>query len=72
MGVRSGGVLHTCVYDIIGNSQGFPQWGLPFAIEIIIFNMCTCVEHHHHPTSNHPHPESWGEAQITKIQQVLN
>ena len=23
--------VHTCMYDIIGNSQGFPQWGQPFA-----------------------------------------
>ena len=39
--------MHACrhVYDIIGNSQGFPQWGLPFAIEVIMFNvyMCMCM-----------------------------
>ena len=39
--------MHTCthVYDIIGNSQGFPQCGLPFAIEIIMLNvyMCMCA-----------------------------
>ena len=34
---------HTHAYDIIGNSQGFPQWGLPFAIEIIMFNMYMCM-----------------------------
>ena len=36
---------HACtpVYDIIGNSQGFPQWGLPFAIEIIMFNVYMCM-----------------------------
>ena len=22
---------HACTYDIIGNSQVFPQWGWPFA-----------------------------------------
>ena len=30
---------HACTYDIIGNSQEFSQWGQPFAIEIIMFNM---------------------------------
>ena len=59
---------HICTYDIIGNSQGFPQWGLPFAIEIIIVNMymcmrvhacacacmCTCVGGT--PNHSHPHP----------------
>ena len=33
----------TCAYDIIGNSQGFPQWGLQFAIEIIMFNVYMCM-----------------------------
>ena len=32
-----------CTHDIIGNSQGFCQWGLPFAIEIIMFNMYMCM-----------------------------
>ena len=53
---------HTCahMYDIIGNSQGFPQWGLPFAIEIIMFNMymCVCVHAcmhvHVHMCGRHP------------------
>ena len=56
----------TCACDIIGNSQGFPQWGLPFAIEIIMFNMYMCMRvcamrvHVHvcggHPqTTPHPH-----------------
>ena len=44
--------MHACVcmYDIIGNSQGFPQWGQPFAIEIIMFNvyMCVCACMHLH------------------------
>ena len=34
---------HVCMYDIIGNSQGFPQRGQPFAIEIIMFNVYICV-----------------------------
>ena len=62
---------HTCIhthvhtYDIIRNSQGFPRWGLPFAIEIIMFNvymcmyvhacMCMCV-HVCGGTPNHPPP----------------
>ena len=62
--------VHACVhaYGIIGNSQGFPQWGLPFAIKIIMFNMymcihactcmCTCVGGTSQPphTPNHPPP----------------
>ena len=35
--------IHAHAYDIIGNSQGFPQWGLPFAIEIIMFNVYMCT-----------------------------
>ena len=70
--------LHThacaCTYDIIGNSQGFPQWGLPFAIEIIMFNMYMCVCACAHvwgalPNPIHPPPtpkEPQG-AQIRKI-----
>ena len=37
---------HVCMYDIIGNSQGFLQWGLPCAIEM--FNMYICVCRHMH------------------------
>ena len=53
--------MHTHVYDIIGNSQGFPQWGLPFAIEIIMFNVYMCVHVHVcvcvHVCGGHPnHP----------------
>ena len=33
---------HACTYDIIGNSQGFPQWGSHLH-EIIMFTMCVCV-----------------------------
>ena len=59
---------HVHTYDIIGNSQGFPQWGLPFAIEIIMFNVYMCVCAHaymhmhvhvcggHPPTTPHTHP----------------
>ena len=73
---------HAHAYDIIRNSQGFPQWWQPFAIEIIMFTthacacvcmhacawMCTCVRAP--PTTPHPPtpaPEPQG-AQITKIQ----
>ena len=46
MEVRVDGCTHmyacSCTYDIIG----IPQWGLPFAIEIIMCNMyayvCAC------------------------------
>ena len=54
-----GGAPHTCAhahtrtrthararaYDIIGNSQGFPQWGQPFAWNYHVYHarMCVCV-----------------------------
>ena len=53
---------HVHTYDIIGNSQGYPQWGLPFAIEIIMFNICMCVHTyacmcmHVHMCGGHPQP----------------
>ena len=55
---------HACAhaYDIIWNSQGFPQWGLQFAIEIIMFNvyMCVhvhvCMHVHVHMCGGHPQP----------------
>ena len=31
---------HTCAYDIIGNSQGFPKWGRPFAWNYHVYHMC--------------------------------
>ena len=36
---------HACMYDIIGNSQGFPQWGRPFAWNYHVYHefMCVCV-----------------------------
>ena len=59
-----------CMHDIIGNSQGFPQWGLPFAIEIIMFNVYMCVHVHacacvwgappNHPHLIHPPPRAAG------------
>ena len=53
--------MHACThtYDIKGNYQGFPQWGLPFAIETIMFNMymcmqvCACVRVHVHMCGGH-------------------
>ena len=52
-----GGALHTCahagahthmhaharVYDIIGNSHGFSQWGWPFAWNYHVYHACMCV-----------------------------
>ena len=70
---------HACVhaYDIIGNSQGFPQWGLPFAIEIIMFNMYMCVRVHAcvwgapptipHPIHPPPTPQSHREPETPKF-----
>ena len=40
--------MHMHTHDIIGNSQGFPQWGLPFGIEIIMFNVYMCMHAHVH------------------------
>ena len=33
----------TCAYDIIGNSQGFPQWGQPFAWNYHVYHARVCV-----------------------------
>ena len=51
---------HTCacVYDIIVIPQQFPHWGMPFAIEMIIFNymhLHACM-HGAPPTCPQPHP----------------
>ena len=54
MGVRGGGrvhathmhthtYMHAHVYDIIGNSQVFPQWGRPFAWNYHVYHVCVCV-----------------------------
>ena len=52
--------MHTRAYDIIGNSQGFPQWGRPFAIEIIMFTMYMCMHVYVHACMHmyrgHPQP----------------
>ena len=60
--------VHACTYDIIGNSQGFPQWGWPFAWNYHVHHVCVCVcacvcmhvHVHicggHPPTTPHPHP----------------
>ena len=34
---------HACMYDIIGNSQGFPQWGRPFAWNYHVYHACMCM-----------------------------
>ena len=61
--------MHACAraYDIIGNSQGFPQWGRPFAWNYHVYHapMCVraraCMRVHvhvcvgHPPTTPHPH-----------------
>ena len=36
----------TCVYDIIGKSKGFPQWGQPFAWNYHVYHACMCVRAH--------------------------
>ena len=33
----------THAYDIIGNSQGFPQWGRPFAWNYHVYHVHVCV-----------------------------
>ena len=62
----------TCTYDIIGNSQGFPQWGQPFAWNYHVYHarvcvracacMCTCVwgTPQTAPTPIHPPPHPQG------------
>ena len=50
----------TCVYDIIGNSQGFPQWGQPFAWNYHVYHthvcmhVCACMHVHVHMCGGHP------------------
>ena len=34
---------HARTYDIIGNSQVFPQWGQPFAWNYHVYHTCVCV-----------------------------
>ena len=73
----------THAYDIIGNSQGFPQWGQPFAWNYHVYHTCmcmragVCVRVHvcvgHPPNSPQPHtpthpPPGPQGAQNTKIQ----
>ena len=60
--------MHTHAYDIIGNSQVFPQWGQPFAWNYHVYHTCVCMRacvcirvHVHvcrgHPrTTPYPHP----------------
>ena len=56
--------MHARVYDIIGNSQGFPQWGRPFAWNYHLYHVCVCVHacahvgytHQPPPTTIHPSP----------------
>ena len=81
-----GGAPHTCAhartctrthartraYDIIGNSQGFPQWGQPFAWNYHVYHarvcvrvracVCTCVwgTPQTAPTPIHPPPHPQG------------
>ena len=47
---------HACVYDIIGNSQGFPQWGRPFAWNYHVYLTCMCVPPTTPPPSTHTLP----------------
>ena len=57
---------HARTYDIIGNSQVFPQWGRPFAWNYHVYHTCVCVRARacvhvrvcrgHPPSTSHPHP----------------
>ena len=60
--------MHMCMYDIIGNSQGFPQWGRPLAWDYHVYHACMCMRVRacmhahacahvwgHPPTTLHPH-----------------
>ena len=53
-----------CMYDIIGNSHGFHQWGRPFAWNYHVYQAYMCMRVHVHPcacvcgatpTTPHPH-----------------
>ena len=52
--------MHTHTYDIIGNSQGFPQWGRPFEWNYHVYHACMCVcvcmHVHVHVCGGHPQP----------------
>ena len=37
---------HARTYDIIGNSQVFPQWGWPFAWNYHVYHVCVCMRAH--------------------------
>ena len=70
---------HTRAYDIIGNSQGFPPWGRPFAWNYHVYHACMCVHVHvcthvwgHPPTTPTPihpptHPQSRREPETPKF-----
>ena len=69
---------HACTYDIIGNSQGFPQWGRPFAWNYHVYHAYMCVHAHacahvwghpNHPPSpsTHPQPQSCREPKTPKF-----
>ena len=38
--------MHAHAYDIIGNSQVFPQWGWPFAWNYHVYHVCMCMHVH--------------------------
>ena len=71
--------MHGRAYDIIGNSQVFPQWGQPFAWNYHVYHVCmymhacacVCVGGHPPttPTSIHPlpHPQSHREPETPKF-----
>ena len=49
---------HAHTYDIIGNSEGFPQWGRPFAWNYHVYHVRVCVRA---PPSTHtPTPRATG------------
>ena len=70
---------HARAYDIIGNSQVFPQWGRPFAWNYHVYHTCVCMHAHvcacvvgtpNHPSppSTHPpHPQSCREPETPKF-----
>ena len=54
--------VHARAYDIIGNSQVFPQWGQPFAWNYHVYHVCVCMRAHAcmrmhvHMCGGHPQP----------------
>ena len=70
--------MHTCAYDIIGNSQGFPHGGCHLQMTLSCLTcICACVcahvhmweapPNHPHPHPTTPHPQSCMEPKTPKF-----